>query len=189
MRTKLLALTLVFVAATAARAEFVGFDQEPLNNNLPGEALFSDIPIVNARMAACLPSSDVGIGTLAAPQGGIEFDFYTISVPAGCIVTAILTPIDPPFANPALEIQGGHTGGPLAGGAPGSPNDLFGAPTVGAAIQFIAAPLADGLTVIAVSNQLTGAQGTYALTISVVPEPSTLALLGLGALALIRRRK
>ena len=202
MRTKLAvaALSLLLVASSPAFAVFINFDNEPANNSLATPDFLTSDPGINppldGRFATCYPASDVGLGSLAAP--GLDNDFFVFRIPAGCVVTAIVTPLSPTFTNPTIVLQGGNTAGPFANGGGGGGNwinNLGGPPSNGGAIQFIANPGPDGLTVFNVADgafvnpNIPPQVGNYALTISVVPEPASLALLAAGALALIRRRR
>jgi hypothetical protein len=186
--TALAVLAIVMLASGVARAEFVGFDNEPFNNNpATPDLLTSDAginPPLDGRFGACRPAADVGIGYLS--QGDVDY-FYHI-LPDGCPVTAVLTPLSPTFTNPAASLEGGNSFGPIAGSLPGGVNNWFGPASAGAAIQFIATPMPDGWTEYRVTSP-TIVEGFYALTISVVPEPATLALLLAGGLAMARRRR
>ena len=201
---KILAVLVLFASAGVAQAEWIPFDVAP-NNVLPGPALVSDIGQVNARFPTCGVASDVGLGSLAA--GGADVDFYSVSLPAGCIVTAITTPFSTPFSNPDTTLGAFAPGG----GLPIIVNDddsttnvpLPNQPNRGSAIRFITsvgglysfvvsgfsdglgADVFDGL----VGGVGHGEVGNYALTISVFPEPGTIALLASGLLLIARRRR
>lgn len=204
MRVKSIIATLVLVSASIAQAEYVPFDVEP-NNNIPSaNALVSDIGIVNFRFATCSRASEIGIGSLAA--GGGDVDYYTVSLPAGCYLTVITTPAEPAFVSPDTTLQLLDAGGVELlwnddAGSNSSGNTFGGSAlrheTTYSGIYYIAVSgYADGVTSSAPMDGLddfTGGphaeQGQYGLTISVFPEPSSLALIGLGAVALLRRRK
>lgn len=192
MRVTSLVVGIVFFVASAANAEFVGFDQEPLNNNQNGELLNSDIALINARLGACSVASETGIGTLAA--GGSDADFYQFTAPVGCVVTAIVTPLSPTFTGPAVKLSGGDGFGPVAS-AIGGPNNGFGPASNGAGIMWVSTgnPIVFNVTGATNPGYLAdfnhGSVGAYQLTIATYPEPASLVLLGLGGLALIRRRK
>ncbi|MEK6644598.1 MAG: PEP-CTERM sorting domain-containing protein [Planctomycetota bacterium] len=204
MRVKSLIALLVLASASVARAEFVLFDSPGNNGIATADPLVSDIGIVNARLAGCSASSDIGIGSLAA--GGGDVDYYSISLPAGCWVTGITTPVDPAFFTPdttfaAYDNAGNEIVWNDDAGTNSSGNAFGGSAwrfeTTYSGIYYVAVSgYADGVlnaTPMDGLDDFTGGphveQGTYGLTISVFPEPSSLALIGLGAVALLRRRK
>jgi hypothetical protein len=204
----LLAGLTLLAAATAANAAWIAMDSEP-NNTPPGSPLVSDIPIVNARFAACDLAADVGFGSLAV--GGSDVDYYNIFLPADCVVTAITTPLSPTFTAPDTTLGAFGPGGGLLAVDDDSANG-FGGPVVrGSAVQFVTpvagvyvfavsgffdglpgfdgSPLFDGFTG-ADKGGLTphGEVGNYLFTVS-VPEPATIGLLAAGLMVLARRRR
>jgi PEP-CTERM motif len=204
MRVKSLVALMVLASASVARAEFVAFDVGGNNSIATAEPLVSDIAIVNARLAGCARASDIGIGSLAA--GGGDVDYYSISLPAGCWVSGITTPVDPAFFTPdttfaAYDNLGNEIIWNDDGGSNSSGNTFGGSAwrfeTTYSGIYYIAVSgYADGVSFVTPMDGIDDfsglphvEQGAYGLTISVFPEPSSLALIGLGAVALLRRRK
>ena len=138
--------------------------------------------------------------------GGGDVDYYSVVLPAGCWVTGITTPVDPAFFTPDTTFAAYDSAGVEIiwndDGGSNSSGNTFG----GSAWRF--ETTYTGVYYIAVSGYADGAlsslpmdgiddfsgvghleQGIYGLTVSVFPEPSSLALIGLGAVALLRRRK
>jgi hypothetical protein len=140
--------------------------------------------------------SRVGVGSLTA--GAADVDFFSVTLGAGDVLSAMTTPMESPFAAPDTLLGVFDTSGTLVffnddGGAgwDGAPVTNF-----GSAVRFVAPsagtyflgvtgfgdPDFDGIG--------HGESGPYGLTLSVVPAPGTLALgAGLGLLALRRRRR
>jgi len=210
MRVTSLVAAIVLLVGSAAQAEWIPFDVEANNTPATANPLISDIAIVNARFAACSPASDIGLGSLAA--GGADVNWYKIDLPGGCIVTAITTPYEEAPGTLAVpdttlgafgpggfivsdDDAGSDLGGINPGNARGSAIRFI--TTVPGTYFFAVSGFNDGVSGIdpvlfdglASDGFPHGEVGRYALTISVFPEPSTLVLLGLGGLALIRRRK
>lgn len=182
------------VALLVAAPAFGGFF-EVEGNNTPATAQFIPLP--------CNASADVGIASLAA--GGGDVDYYAVFVPEGCTLTAITTPmasLPGSFSSPDTLLGVFTAGGALivgdddAGGDAADGNIV--GPVRGSAVRYhvSAGSGLGGIYLLGVSGfpdfNFGGAHpevGQYLLTLSLVPEPSTFALLGLGALSLIRRRK
>jgi hypothetical protein len=201
---KILAVVALFATAGVAQAEYVAFDAGANDVLQLVPNLVSDIGIVNARFASCSAASEVGLGSLAA--GGTDVDYYSVALPAGCIVTAITTPYLAPFSVPDTTLGAFDPGGALiiANDDAGSSPPV---PTRGSAIRFITSvagvynfavsgfddglgtdttPRFDGFVDPGIGH---GEEGVYALTISVFPEPGTIAMLAAGLLMIARRRK
>jgi hypothetical protein len=192
---------LLAVAATA-NAAWITMDSEP-NNGPLGSPLVSDIPIVNARFAACDLAADVGFASLSH---GADVDYFNIFLPGDCIVTAITTPVSPTFTGPDTTMAAFTGGGALLALDDDSANGFAGGIGRGSAVQFVTP--AAGVYVFAVSGFFDGLPGdgtapfdgfvapgvghgevgNYLLTVS-VPEPATIGLLAAGLMVLARRRK
>ncbi len=180
------------VALLVAAPAFGGFF-EVEGNDTPGTAQFIPLP--------CNASADVGIAALAAG----DVDYYAVFVPEGCTMTAITTPIGSlpgSFSSPDTLLAVFTAGGALLYGNDDAGSDgvdgIGVGPARGSAVRYHVSPGSGlgGVYLLGVTGfpdfGYTGAHaegGQYLLTLSLVPEPSTLALLGLGALSLIRRRK
>lgn len=180
MRSMKLAVALALVASSSAFGAFA--ESEPNNTSATAN------PIV---LPSCL-SADVGLATLAV--GGGDIDYYSVIVPSGCILNAMTTPMAT-FPSTPDTIMDVRTAGDVLilsndDGASGTGNGNNGGTLTnrGSTIRFLNnGPTATYLLKI---YGFDAAQvGQYALTVSLVPEPATLALLSIGALALIRRRK
>jgi hypothetical protein len=187
------ALLVAISVASSARATWVNFDQEPLNNNGPagGELLVSDIPVVNARFAACSPAADIGLGSLAA--GGGDVDYYSIFLPAGCNLTAITTPYGAQFSAPDTVMAIFAPGGAqltFNDDSGASPEDWAGGvnTTVRGSAGRVLTPVA-GIYTIGVAGFDATVSGPYALTVSVFPEPATIGMLLAGVVLVARRRR
>ncbi|RIK68793.1 MAG: hypothetical protein DCC65_01285 [Planctomycetota bacterium] len=189
MRITALVSAIVLMAASSAQAVFVGFDVGANNTPAGANALISDDGDFNNP--TCSLSADVGLGSLAAG----DVDFYSVFVPEGCIVTAITTPLTP-FGNVPDTLLGAFDPGLalLAGSDDAGSDGNSAGPVRGSAVRFLS--LVTGTYYLGVSGfpdfGFTGDHsegGDYLLTVSITPEPSTLGLLAIGALALIRRRK
>ncbi|QDV91512.1 hypothetical protein RAS2_26130 [Phycisphaerae bacterium RAS2] len=183
------------VALLVAAPAFGGFF-EVEGNDTPGTAQFIPLP--------CNASADVGIASLAA--GGGDIDYYSVFVPEGCTLTAITTPmasLPGSFSTPdTLLVVTDALGTILIGNDDAGTDGVAGpnvvGPVRGSAVRWHV-PTGSGLGAVYLLGVsgfpdfgFGGAHpeaGQYLLTLSLVPEPSTLALLGLGALSLIRRRK
>ncbi|HKQ49298.1 MAG TPA: PEP-CTERM sorting domain-containing protein [Phycisphaerae bacterium] len=189
MRITALITGLVLLAVSPANAVFIGFDSEPNDTTGTADPLISDDGDFNTP--TCTLSADVGFGTLAA--GNV--DFYSVFIPAGCILTATTTPLSPfgsvpdtllAMFNPAL--------------IPGSTNDDAGnhvngtGSNRGSTIRFLS--LVSQTYQVGVTGFLdsdfngTGhtQNGDYLLTVSITPEPATIGLLVGGLLIGLRRR-
>lgn len=191
MRSTKFAMALALLVAAPAFGGF--FEVE--GNNTPATAQFIPLP--------CNASADVGIASLAA--GGGDIDYYAVFVPAGCVLTAITTPIGNlpgNFASPDTLLGiftsvGGLIEDNDDAGGDAVDGSVVG-PVRGSAVRYHVSSGSGlgGIYLLGVSGYPDFAfggnhpeAGQYLLTLSLVPEPSTLALLGLGALSLIRRRK
>ena len=183
MRSLKLAVAIALVASTSAFGAFA--ESEPNNTAATAD------PIV--LPGGCL-AADVGLATLAV--GGGDVDYYSVVVPQGCILTAITTPMDVYPADPdtILAIMSPADALILENDDATTSNNANNGGSAGvgrgSAIRF----LNNGATNtyflrVRGFDATAGSQGQYALTVSLVPEPTTLALLSIGALALIRRRK
>jgi len=189
------------VALLVAAPAFGGFF-EVEGNNTPATAQFIPLP--------CNASADVGIASLAA--GGGDVDYYSVFVPEGCTLTAITTPmasLPGSFASPDTVMAVTDAIGTVIQGNDDAGGDAVDGnivgPVRGSAVRYHVSPGSGlgGVYLLAISgfpdfdfngtDDFSGGPhteaGQYLLTLSLVPEPSTLALLGLGALSLIRRRK
>lgn len=179
---KLLISGLVLALSSSA---FGGFLESEPNNT----ALTAD-PIV----LPCNLSADVGLASLT--PGG-DNDYYVIGVPTGCIMTAIITPIQGlpgTFASPdtIMELRSpldvliqsnddaGGTTSDVPGGGP------LGQAARGSAIRFQNLGASGGffLNVRGFNGQEVG---QYLLTVSLYPEPATMSLL-VGGLLLAARK-
>jgi hypothetical protein len=173
----------VAIALVSSSSAFAGFFEVEGNNTA---ATANPLPLTSCFQA------DVGLASLAA--GGGDLDYYSVVVPTNCYLTAITTPLSayPSSPDTVMDLRtaadvniltnddDSTTNSAVPGGSAGTNR--------GSAIRlFNSGPAAVFLLrVRGFDNTVTG---NYALTVSLVPEPSTLALLGLGAVALIRRRK
>ena len=182
------------MTATSANAVFVCFDTVPNNTQATAQPLVSNTADWNS--ASCRLSADVGMGSLAAPAGGVgDVDYFSLVLPAGCIVTAITTPLSP-FSSAPDTLLGGLD----AALAPYGTNDDAGTDSNGAgtrrgsAIRFLTTAAGThymrvtGFNDTGFAGQHSQA-GDYLLTISVTPEPATLGLLLGGLVFFARRRK
>jgi hypothetical protein len=160
------------------------------------------------------PFVDVGVLSLGAPVAGKgDVDVFSITLNAGEILTAVTTPISDPIEVPDTELSLVSSGGVIlaadddsgSGSIPEDPSD----PTnLGSLIQFFVttpgtyylAVTGSGDGGLLLEGEAFGAgnhvgdhdeTGSYALTLSIVlvPEPSSAAVLGLAGLAMLRRRR
>lgn len=194
MRITALVTALVLLAASSANAVFVGFDTAGNGTQATADPLVSNT--LDWDGSSCALSADVGMGSLAAG----DVDFYSITIPNGCILTAITTPLEvyPSVPDTLLGMWDslGFVNGDDDAGADGDTASGPVGPTRGSAVRYLNNSGGAETHYLAVTGypdfSFDGSHsdaGAYLLTISVVPEPATIGLLAIGALAMIRRRK
>lgn len=163
------------ILAASGMAHAVFFDLEPNNTVLTAQAL--------NRPAGVF--SDVGLMSLTAG----DVDVISVQLFAGETFTAVATPTDnTQYTDPDTRMALIGPGGGIV-----QENDDSG-PGFGSLVQFfVVIPGTYHVVVSGFSDfNYNGAHtqdGTYALTVSAVPEPATMAVLGLGLAAMLRRRK
>lgn len=201
MRITALITGIVLMAATSANAVFVGFDSAGNNTLGTADVLVSNTADWNS--GSCALSADVGMASLSAG----DVDFYKLTIPSGCILTAITTPLDifPSSPDTVMGVwdsiglandnddAGGDaawsTGpaGPTRGSAVRYANDSGVAQMVWLSVSGYADFDFDG------NDDFSGGphpeSGAYLLTVSLTPEPATLGLLLGGLVFFARRRK
>lgn len=202
MRIAAIIATLSFALASPAQAVFVGFDSGANDTPVGANPLISDDFDFNVPL--CDLSADVGLGGLAA--GGGDVDMYSVLLPNGCILTAITTPIGVFGSSPDTMLglidsfglanvdddagdDWDSAGGLITRGSAVRYQNTSGGPmTVYLAVTGYYDPNFDGIDDDFGSPHTEA--GPYLLTVSVVPEPTTIGLL-LGGLVLVaaRRRK
>lgn len=169
----------VFALASAAISQAIIIETEP--NNTPLTA--------NAITRGAAPWADVGIMSLTA--GGGDVDYFSITLFAGEVITAITTPLTVTFSVPdtMMHLLDSSFSELVFNDDGGGPSGNF-----GSAIRWDVT--SSGTYYIGVTgfNDRSfvgshGEAGDYALTVSVVPEPATLLALGAGAAALFGRRR
>lgn len=200
MRIAAIIATLSLALVNPAQAVFVGFDAGANDTPVGANPLISDDFDFNVPL--CDLSADVGLGTLAA--SGSDVDMYSVLLPNGCILTAITTPIgifgsSPDTVLGLIDTFGlanvdddagddwNSAGGLTARGSAVRYQNTSGGPmTVYLAVSGYPDFNFDGLDDFAGGGH--GESGAYLLTVSVVPEPTTIGLL-LGGLVLVARRR
>ncbi len=203
MRITALIAAILLVAAVPANAVFVGFDTAGNGTAAGADPLVSDDFDFNTPL--CDLSADVGLGSLSAG----DVDFYSVTVPNGCILTFITTPLSPTFSVPDTTLGLVDSSGVTLGISDDSGTDIGGAPGFqGGAIRFVHNGGnddgdGDDTYYIVVSgygdfdwdglDDFSGTahpqEGDYLLTVSIhVPEPSTVAMV-LGGLVMFARRR
>jgi hypothetical protein len=188
MRITALIAGLILLAVTPANAAFIGFDVGANNTTATANPLISDDADFNNPV--CALSADVGIGSLAVG----DVDFYSVLVPAGCVLTATTTPLSPfgsvpdtllGVFNPALLAFNDDAGTNVNGVGANRGSTIRLLSTVTQVYQLgvtgFLDPNFDGVG----HTQA----GQYLLTVSVFPEPGTIGLLLGGLLLVARRRK
>lgn len=198
MRITALATALVLAVACSANAVFVGFDVEGNNSPATANSLMVSNNDPGWNPGGCQFAAEVGLGSLTAG----DQDWFTMTIPNGCIVTAITTPISGFASSPDTLMalldplglaagvnddagsDGNWSGGP--GGA---------GPTRGSAVRYHNDSGGALQVWIGVSGWpdfgFSGdhqESGLYTLTVSMIPEPATIGLL-LGGLVLFARRR
>lgn len=189
MRITALITALVLLVVAPANAIFVGFDTGANNTIAGANPLVSSNADWNA--GNCNVSADVGLGSLAAG----DVDVFSVVLPAGCVLTAITTPLSPFGTTPDTLLRITKAAGVtlVANDDAGSDGNSAG-PVRGSAVRYLADESVTYYIWVSGFPDFgwTGSHveaGNYALTVSVVPEPATLALLAGGALCLLRRRR
>lgn len=141
--------------------------------------------LANMITRGAAPWADVGFMSLEA--GGGDVDFFKIHLDAGETITAITTPMDVEFDDPdtmmalydptfaEMDFNDDSNGfGSAVRGTATMTGDHYLAITGFGDFDFVGDHVQDG---------------SYVLTVSVVPEPATMAALALGGAMLLRRRK
>jgi hypothetical protein len=190
-KTSLIAAVACLAMTASASATFMEF--EPNNTNATG------------NMLMYMPGADtydLGLASLAAGGGDVDvYKFWIAPGPqGGTVVNAMVTPLNPVFGavpDTIATLSNCATGAVLV-----QADDGVTTPSgnLGSALSYLYTGPGPLLVCLSVTGWPdfgnTGAhfeEGDYSITLSIlgcqIPEPSTLALLGLGALGLIRRRK
>lgn len=194
MRITALITGIVLMAATSANAVFVGFDTGGNQTLATADVLVSNTADWND--GSCALSADVGMASLSAG----DVDFYKLTIPAGCILTAITTPLDV-FPSSPDTIMGVWDSLGLANDNDDAGDDAAwstgpAGPTRGSAVRYANDSGAAQMVWLSVTGfadfGYTGnhtESGAYLLTVSLTPEPATLGLLLGGLVFFARRRK
>ncbi|BBO23239.1 MAG: PEP-CTERM sorting domain-containing protein [Fimbriimonadaceae bacterium] len=169
----------VLALASAAISQAIIIESEPNNTPLTANAI--------SRGAA--PWADVGVMSLA--DGGGDVDYFSITLFAGEVITAITTPLEVTFTVPdtLMHLLDSSFSELVFNDDGGGPSGQY-----GSAIRYEIT--SSGTYYIGVTGygdrSFVGThseEGDYALTVSVVPEPATLLALGAGVAAIFGRRR
>jgi hypothetical protein len=203
---RVLGLAVVLLAATMAQAATVemklNLDQaagtwQVIATSSPASIISAVYANDNAGIAGfTINMKDVSTATMAGPKG---FDFAAGMITRGFILQG--TTFD--ASTSEYEILGGQStidpntllygigqsAGAIIGLPPQIPNTPYDNPVVLASGTFAAGKTPTIVSGSANVFTATGAVTASAATVVIVPEPVTLTLLGVGALALLRRRR
>lgn len=171
-------LTLVCVVlGLACSAQALIIESE--SNNTLGTA---DEIVVGAR-----PWND--LGAIAMDGTGGDVDYFLLSLELNDVLAVESTPVQPMFSIPDTRLGLFDAGGTLLLADVNSP-------AAGASSNLLYPITATGIYYLAVTGGTDldfsgnhGQAGPYLLDVTVTPEPASLAFLGLGMLACLRRRR
>jgi len=156
-----------------------------------GNVFFANYAATTDAIITFRPGDPAGSGPASAGfTAGLAFGFGTITDPAQLTLSGITQAFNPAvpgyFTGPIVSIPG-YTGGPITFQVLAYNGATYASSLVSGASALFTLPS------IATGTQPVGdfGPGLTAFTVATVPEPSTLALIGLGAGALLflRRRK
>lgn len=164
------------------------------------EAIDGDLS--NDSFAPTFLSFAVGSNMVIGDAGGIDnWDVFSFTIAAGQSLESVIledwegvrtsggiTPTTPIYFAAGSAWGGPFSGDPLLGGSQMRKGTIGTDLLIGGgATDPVGGPIGPGDYVVAINESIPG--HTYSLSFNVVPAPSALSVLGLGGLAMVRRRR